>query len=83
VREALDDLAAAFADQDEVVEFLNVAGRDLIRNVGLFLVQSGEESEIVKQPADTARDARFRRYMINVMVGREAAEDGQRRSWRS
>ena len=76
VREALDDLAATFSDQNEVVEFLNAAGRDLIRNVGLFLAPSGEESEIVKQPADTARDARFRRYMINVMVGREAAEDG-------
>ncbi len=71
VREALDDLAAAFADQEGVLEFLNAAGRDLIRNVGLFLVQSGEESEIVKQPADTARDARFRRYMVNVMVGAE------------
>jgi lon-related putative ATP-dependent protease len=69
VREALDDLAAAFSDQPQVLDFLNAAGRDLIRNVGLFLVPSGEESEIVKQPADTARDARFRRYMVNVVVG--------------
>jgi lon-related putative ATP-dependent protease len=76
VREALDDLAAAFSDQDEVVEFLNAAGRDLIRNVGLFLMQSGEQPEIVKQPTDTARDARFRRYMINVIVGGETAEGG-------
>jgi lon-related putative ATP-dependent protease len=71
VRDALDDLAAAFGDQPAVLEFLNAAGRDLIRNVGLFLVQTSEESEIVKQPADTARDARFRRYLINVMVGNE------------
>lgn len=74
VREALDDLAAAFSDQDEIVDFLNAAGRDLIRNVGLFLAPSGEESEIVKQPADTARDARFRRYMINVIVAHDTAE---------
>ena len=61
---------------DEVVEFLNAAGRDLIRNVGLFLAPGGEESEIVKQPADTARDARFRRYLVNVIVGRETARGG-------
>jgi lon-related putative ATP-dependent protease len=73
VREALDDLAAAFSDQQDIVDYLNAAGRDLIRNVGLFLVQSGEESEIVKQPADTARDARFRRYMVNAIVGSDAA----------
>ena len=76
VREALDDLAAAFSDHDEVVEFLNTAGRDLIHNVGLFLAQSGEQPEIVRQPADTARDVRFRRYMINVIMGSETAEGG-------
>ena len=69
VHEALDDLAAAFGDHPDVVDFLNAAGRDLIRNVGLFLAPAGEESEIVKQPVDTARDARFRRYLVNVIVG--------------
>ncbi|MEZ5854337.1 MAG: ATP-binding protein [Hyphomicrobiaceae bacterium] len=69
VQEALDDLAAAFAGDSAVLEYLEAAGKDLVRNVGLFLVSSGEESEIVKQPADTARDPRFRRYMVNVMVG--------------
>jgi lon-related putative ATP-dependent protease len=69
VREALDDLAGMFGDHSEVVDFLNAAGRDLIRNVGLFLAPSGEESEIVKQSVDTARDARFRRYLVNVIVG--------------
>ncbi|MFM9941112.1 MAG: Lon protease family protein [Hyphomicrobiaceae bacterium] len=78
VREALDDVAAAFADQPKVLEYLDAAGRDLVRNVGLFLAQAGDgESEIVKEPADTARDARFRRYMINVMVANgEAPESG-------
>ena len=69
VHEALDDLAGVFADHPDVVDFLNGAGRDLIRNVGLFLAPAGEESEIVKQPVDTARDARFRRYLVNVIVG--------------
>lgn len=77
VREALDDIAAAFGDQPKVLEYLDAAGRDLVRNVGLFLAQGTEgESEIVKEPADTARDARFRRYMINVMVANGEASGG-------
>jgi lon-related putative ATP-dependent protease len=77
VQEALDEVAAMFAGEAEVQSYLEAAGRDLVRNVGLFLVQSGEESEIVKQPADTARDPRFRRYLVNVMVGNgEAIEEG-------
>ena len=69
VREALDDTAAAFAGEKGVIDFLEAAGRDLVRNAGLFLAPAGEESEIVKQPADTQRDPRFRRYMVNVVVG--------------
>ena len=68
VHEALDDLAGAFSDLPEVLSYLDAVGRDLVRNVGLFLAPAGEESEIVKQPADTARDPRFRRYMVNPMV---------------
>ncbi|MGE3915013.1 MAG: Lon protease family protein, partial [Hyphomicrobiaceae bacterium] len=75
VREALDDVAAAFAGEAAVQTYLQAAGLDLVRNVGLFLSQSGEESEIVKQPADSARDPRFRRYMVNVMVGNGDAPD--------
>ncbi len=75
VQEALDDVAAAFADEAEVRAYLEAAGKDLVRNVGLFLVQTGEESEIVKQPADTARDPRFRRFLVNVMVGNGEAPD--------
>ncbi|MFV0298396.1 MAG: Lon protease family protein [Hyphomicrobiaceae bacterium] len=69
VHEALDDISAAFADDAAVQAYLEAAGKDLVRNVGLFLASAGDESEIVKQPADTARDPRFRRYMVNVMVG--------------
>jgi len=68
VREALDDLAAAFADVNEAIDFLEAAGRDLIRNVGLFLASAEDDNAIVKQPLDVARDARFRRYQVNVMV---------------
>ncbi|MEO8651396.1 MAG: ATP-binding protein [Hyphomicrobiaceae bacterium] len=68
VHEALDDVAAAFSDLPGVLAYLDAVGRDLVRNVGLFLAPAGEENELVRQPADTARDVRFRRYMVNPMV---------------
>ncbi|MGE0627276.1 MAG: Lon protease family protein [Hyphomicrobiaceae bacterium] len=73
VKDALDDVLASFSDIPAVVAYLEAAGRDLIRNVALFLPSSEEENAVVRQPADTARDVRFRRYMVNVMVtdGRE------------
>ena len=74
VHEALDDVAAAFSDLPGVLTYLDAVGRDLVRNVGLFLAPAGEESELVKQPADTARDVRFRRYMVNPMVSRASDE---------
>jgi lon-related putative ATP-dependent protease len=75
VRDALADVQADFASEPDVKAYLEAAGGDLVRNVGLFLVQSGEESEIVKQPADTARDPRFRRYLVNVIVGNGQSPD--------
>jgi lon-related putative ATP-dependent protease len=72
VHEALDDLAAAFSDIPGVLTYLDAVGRDLVRNVGLFLAPAGEETELVRQPADTARDVRFRRYMVNPMVSRSS-----------
>ena len=72
VHEALDDLAAAFSDIPGVLTYLDAVGRDLVRNVGLFLAPAGEENELVRQPADTARDVRFRRYMVNPMVSRSS-----------
>ena len=75
VHEALDDVAAAFSDLPGVLTYLDAVGRDLVRNVGLFLAPTGEEGEqLVKQPADTARDVRFRRYMVNPMVSRASDE---------
>ncbi len=53
----------------QVLEYIDAAGKDLIRHVGLFLTQAGDENELVKQTIDTSRDPRFRRYMVNVIVG--------------
>ncbi len=68
VQEALDDVLAAFSDVPQVVTYLHAAGRDLVRNVALFLVTGEEENAIVRQSVDSARDARYRRYQVNVMV---------------
>jgi lon-related putative ATP-dependent protease len=68
VQEALNDLIAAFSDVPQALDFLRAAGFDLIRNVGLFLMTGEEENAIVRQSVDVARDARFRRYMVNVIV---------------
>ena len=75
VREALNDVRNAFADVPQVLEYLDEAGKDLIRNVGLFLSQ-GDENELVKQSIDTSRDPRFRRYMVNVIVGDKDGKSG-------
>jgi len=69
VREALDDVRASFSDVPEVLEYLDDADKDLIRNVGLFLASTGDDNELVKQSVDTSRDPRFRRYMVNLIVG--------------
>jgi len=66
--EAMDDLVAAFTDVPAAVDYLESVGQDLVRNVGVFLMTGDEENAIVKQPVDTVHDARFRRYMVNVMV---------------
>jgi lon-related putative ATP-dependent protease len=68
VAEALDDLTASFSDVPQVLDYLLASGRDLVRNVALFLLSGEQENAIVKQPVDIARDARFRRYQVNVMV---------------
>jgi lon-related putative ATP-dependent protease len=73
VADALDDLIAAFSDVAAAGDYLDAAGRDLIRNVGVFLATGEEDNAIVKQPVDSAHDVRFRRYMVNVMVSHDAA----------
>jgi lon-related putative ATP-dependent protease len=68
-REALDELKSAFSDLPAVVAHLDATERDMIRNVALFLKSGEDGEELVKQPADTSRDPRYRRYLVNVLVG--------------
>jgi lon-related putative ATP-dependent protease len=68
IREALVDLHASLSDVPEAAAYLEAAGQDMVRNVGLFLATGEEENAIVKRPVDSAQDPRFRRYQVNVMA---------------
>ncbi len=68
VGQALDDVTGAFSDLPEVIAHLQACHDDLIRNIGIFLVNGEEDNQIVKQPVDISRDPRFRRYLVNIIV---------------
>ncbi len=83
VSEALADLRESFGDLPDVVRYVNAVEEDLVSNAALFALKEeegegeGEEGHaVLSEPAATARDPRFRRYLINVMVGR-TLEPGQ------
>jgi predicted ATP-dependent protease len=76
VRLAISDVIAEFEDLTEVKAFLLEAKQDLIRNVGIFLGDGEENNGIVAQSTETVRDVRFRRYLVNVLVSRQAQETG-------
>jgi predicted ATP-dependent protease len=54
-----------FGDVAGVERYVKAAGRDLVRNAGLFLNTGGHDS--VKVPVGTIGDARFARYRIHIM----------------
>jgi predicted ATP-dependent protease len=70
VRAVIDDLAATFKDIAGAERYLKAAGRDLVRNAGLFLVIAGHES--VKIPVGTINDTRFARYRVHPIATSEA-----------
>ncbi len=65
VRAVIDDLAATFKDIAGAERYFKAAGRDLIRNAGLFLALPGHDS--VKVPVGTISDTRFTRYRVHAM----------------
>lgn len=74
VANALDDVRKMVADLPQVHAHLDRVELDLVRSIGLFVSQPSED-EIVHQPLDPARDARFRRYLVNLIVGRDGGLD--------
>ena len=73
-REAIDDLEAVFADLPNVLEHLSATKADMIRNMALFLTEGQESEGPIKPPADASRDARYRRYLVNLFVGGEVSD---------
>jgi lon-related putative ATP-dependent protease len=76
VTAALEDVASSFADVPAVIGHLNEAGEDLVRNIAIFLPSGEDETSAISAPADAARDPRYRRYMVNVMVGNAPPSEG-------
>ncbi len=74
VTEALDDVRRGFEDIPEIKTYLDAVGHDLVRNVGLFLMSEEDDAQPVQRSVDTTRDPRFRRYMVNIMVGHDDPE---------
>ncbi len=74
VRAALDDVMNAFSDVTGMERYLKAAGRDLVRNAGLFLTVAGHEG--VKVPVGTIGDGRFARYRAHVMATSDVESRG-------
>jgi lon-related putative ATP-dependent protease len=68
IRDALVELHTSFSDVADAAAYLETAGHDMVRNVGLFLATGEEENALVRRPADSAQDPRFRRYLVNIMA---------------
>ena len=75
VTSALEDVAQAFADVPAVINHLNDTGEDLVRNIAFFLPSGEGEPAAIREPADAVRDPRYRRYMVNVMVGQPVSAE--------
>lgn len=76
---ALDDLIATLADLPNVAKYLHDASNDLVRNIAIFVASPEEDgggTAGIRPPADTARDPRFRRYMVNVFVSQPESASG-------
>lgn len=69
VQQALSEAEKTFSDLPDVVDYLKKVEADLISNVALFLGNEEEGGEVSSRPEGSAQDARFRRYMVNVVIG--------------
>ncbi len=71
VANALDDVRELVGDLPKVLAHIDALEIDLLGSIGLFVTQ-GEGDETMRQSFDPARDARFRRYLVNVLVSQGA-----------
>lgn len=76
IEDALDLVSAAFSDVSEVTSFLADAEADLIANSALFATPDTDARAAALTQSDPAADARFRRYLVNVVVSHADSKDG-------
>ncbi|NOU06033.1 MAG: AAA family ATPase [Hyphomicrobiaceae bacterium] len=74
---ALDDVIAAFRDVPSIVTHLQAAAVDLVRNIAIFIPTHEQDSGPIREPADTTRDVRYRRYLVNVVVANNSGPDAE------
>src|SRR5690606_4311224 len=72
VGQALAPVENAFADVSAVLQHLAAVKSDIISSFDIFLNAAEEGDSSVTRTFNSARDARFRRYMVNVIVGEDA-----------
>ncbi len=66
VRAVLDDVMSDFASVAGMERYLKAAGRDLVRNAGVFLTIANREA--IKVSVGTSGDTRLARYRVHVMA---------------
>ncbi len=74
VRVALSEAVAAFGDRADIIDHLDIVQKDLIANVALFLSDAQDNEGVGTRSVEIEQDARFRRYMVNVVIGDGEAE---------
>ena len=77
VGQSMADLRQQFADHDAVVEYLHAVEDDLVQNIYVFLARQEDKfpGPVATAP-DVRNDPRFRRYMVNVLVGNDNGGKG-------
>ncbi len=66
VRAVLEDMTSEFSTVTGMERYLKAAGRDLVRNAGVFLTIATRDN--LKVPVRASGDARLARYRVHVMA---------------
>ncbi|WP_342643259.1 Lon protease family protein [Rhodoligotrophos ferricapiens] len=70
---SIDQIAQQFPKHEAILDHLRAVREDLVKNANLFIesVQEDAKQEIVFRGPNRNEDPRFRRYMVNVIVGHQ------------
>jgi lon-related putative ATP-dependent protease len=72
----IDELKEKYADLADVVAYLEAVQKDVVENVDDFRRsgQEGEQAAMMGLPMQRVREAKFRRYQVNVLVDHSQSE---------